>query len=155
MGTVRHVVAFDHLLVGEALAFFADTTGSHGLEEGPAVLVLLLDELGVVVELVVRGANGQERSARELQHGHDGFLEQVHGNVGGLIDDDNVSAGTAGRLGISPTDHTTKKTKDARSREKGEEKVSGKRGHILKSSINLRGMHGPSVAASPKADTSK
>jgi|WetSurMetagenome_2_1015567.scaffolds.fasta_scaffold00112_30 hypothetical protein len=58
MGTVWHVVAFDHLLVREALAFFADTTGPDRLEEGLPMLVLLLHELRVVVELIVRGTDG-------------------------------------------------------------------------------------------------
>jgi len=40
----------------------------------------------------------QQGRARELEHRYNGFLEQVHGDVRGLIDDDNVSAGSAGRL---------------------------------------------------------
>jgi hypothetical protein len=98
MGTVRDVVTFDHLLVGEQAALIADSAGPDRLEEGPAMLVFLLHELGVVVELVVRGADGQKRGARELQHGHNGFLEKVHGDVRGLIDDDDVSTGSTGRL---------------------------------------------------------
>lgn len=63
MGPVRHVVAFDHLLVGEALAFFTDATSTDGLEEGLAMLILLLHQLGVVVELIVGRTDrtGQER----------------------------------------------------------------------------------------------
>ena len=98
MGAVWDVVAFDHLLVGQARAFFADASSTDGFEEGLAVLILLLHELGVVVKLIVGRADCQERGARELQHGDNGFLEQVHGDVCGLIDDDNVSAGSAGRL---------------------------------------------------------
>jgi len=55
MCTVWNVVTFDHLLVGQALTVIANTAGPYRFEEGPAMLILLLHELGVVVKLVLRG----------------------------------------------------------------------------------------------------
>jgi hypothetical protein len=65
MRSVWNVVTFDHLFVGQAAAFIADTTGAYRLEKGPPMLVLLLHELGVVVELVLRGtARGGSETVR-------------------------------------------------------------------------------------------
>jgi hypothetical protein len=57
---VGHVVAFQHLLVRQPGAVIADAPGLDGHEKGLAILVLLLDELGVVIELVCE-SKGQSR----------------------------------------------------------------------------------------------
>ena len=98
MGSVRDVVALEHLLIGQALAVIADAPRLDGLKKGFAVVVLLLDKLAVVVEFVKRRGNGQQRGARQLEHGQNGFHEEVHRDVRGLIDDDNVTACAASGL---------------------------------------------------------
>lgn len=59
MGTVRNVVTFNHILIREQPAILTDTTSLDGLEKGVAILVLLLNELGVVIEFVKGCRNGQ------------------------------------------------------------------------------------------------
>jgi len=92
------MVTFEHLLVWKAAAIIADASGLDRLEKGLAMVVLLLHKLGVVIELVQGRGNGQECSASKLEHGYNGLLEELDRDVGGLIDDDNVSACSTRRL---------------------------------------------------------
>lgn len=98
MRRVLNVVALDHVLVRQQGAVIADATGLDGLEKGLAVFILLLDELRVVVELVEGRRNGQERRVGKLEHGHNRLIKEIQGNVGGLIDDDDITTGTASGL---------------------------------------------------------
>ena len=98
MSRVELVIAFEHLVVRQTHAVVAGASRLDGPEEGLAILVLLLDELGVVVELVEGRGNGQECRIGELEHGHDGLVEEIQGDVRRLIDDDDVAARATGRL---------------------------------------------------------
>ena len=98
MRSVLDVLALDHLLVVEPRAVIADTTCLDGFEEGLTVFILLLDQLGVVVELVQGRRNGQQGRVGKLEHRDDRLIEEIQGNMGSLIDDDQITTGTTGRL---------------------------------------------------------
>jgi hypothetical protein len=99
MSTVLHMVALNHLLMGQPRAVIADTTSLDGLEEGVAILILLLNELGIVVEFIKGRRDAQQRCVGQFQDGHDGFVEEIEGDVSGFIDDDDISTSTTGCLG--------------------------------------------------------
>jgi hypothetical protein len=71
------MVTLDHQVVRQEGAVIAYSASLDGLEEGLAILVLLLDELRVVVEFIERCRNGQQRRVGKLEHGYDRLIEQI------------------------------------------------------------------------------
>ncbi len=66
VSTILDVVTFNHLFVRQPRAVIAHTTSLDGLEEGVAILILLLNELGVVVEFVEWRRDAQQSRVGEL-----------------------------------------------------------------------------------------
>ncbi len=114
MRRILNVVALDHVLVRQEGAVITDAPKKEirekkgdlaasspsldGLEKGLSVFILLLDELGIIVEFVEGSRNGQQRRVGELEHGHNGLIKEIQGNVRGLIDDNDITTGTASGL---------------------------------------------------------